>query len=121
VIWSTLLVFGLLILDALASPDNGGPGLDLQPEAYLIILLPYAFWGTAIVVGVLVMRGVPWARVPAIVVAILAALAGAASVIALLYFHTVPLLVASSIYIALNYRAVHLLMSPEVGTWCQQS
>jgi hypothetical protein len=118
--WSALLLLGLLILAALESPDNGGPGLDLRPEAYLIIFLPFAFWTTAIVLGVLVMRGVAWARVPAIVVAVLAALAGAASVIAFLDLHTVPWLVVSSVYIALNYRAAYLLMSPEVAMWCRR-
>ena len=119
-LWSVLVLLALAAGRALA--DGGGSGgLHLEPRFYLVTVLPVSFWIAAIVVGVLVLRGTPWVRAPAVVMATLAALAGmagAALVFGLVDGLSVQYLVIGLPYVAVNIRLVYLLKSAELGAWC---
>jgi len=122
-----LLIWSFLVLLAFAAGIAlGGAGsvdLHLGARFYLVAVPPVAFWIMAIAVGVLVLRGASWVRIPAVVMAMLAALAGlagAALFIGLPDQLSVQYLVIGVPYVAVNLWLVYLLMSAEVGTWCQR-
>jgi hypothetical protein len=122
-IWSVLVAIGLVVDSALANMDSDNGGLHLATRFYLVVVLPSCFWAMAIVVGILVLRGTSWARVPAVVVAVLAVLAdaaGAVGVIRLADGLSEQYLVIGLAYLAVNCRLLYVLMSAEVGTWCRR-